>query len=157
MPSDFNIIDYQPEFHEDFKRLNEEWIQKYFRLEDLDIRSLSSPQEYILDKGGAILVVLQNELVLGVCALIKMNGNPYDFELAKMAVSPAAHGQGIGYALGLAVIEKAKAMQARYLYLESNTKLVPAIRLYRKLGFKEVKGNTTPYERCNIQMVLEFH
>jgi GNAT superfamily N-acetyltransferase len=85
-----------------------------------------------------------------------MNGNPYDYELAKMAVSPKAQGLGIGYVLGMAVLEKARRMKAKNVYLESNTKLVPAISLYRKLGFIEVKGNATPYERCNIQMVVDL-
>ena len=30
------IIDYSPEFYEDFKRLNSEWIEKYFKLEETD-------------------------------------------------------------------------------------------------------------------------
>ena len=83
--------------------------------------------------------------------------NPqYDYELAKMAVSPAMQGKNIGFLLGRAVIEKAIALGARNVYLESNTILTPAIHLYHKLGFTKVVGHTTPYERCNIQMSLSL-
>ena len=73
-----------------------------------------------------------------------------------MAVDARIRGKGIGAALGIAVIDKAQSLQAEKVYLESNTILEPAIRLYRKLGFEEFVGEPSPYERCNIQMVLEL-
>ncbi len=91
---------------------------------------------------------------VGVCALIKMDDPEYGYELAKMAVSPAARGKNIGWLLGNAIIEKARSLGVTKLYLESNTMLKPAISLYHKLGFHKVVGHPTPYERCNIQMEL---
>ena len=46
----------------------------------------------------------------------------------------------------------AGAPRATRLYLESNTSLVPAISLYRKLWFREVTGGASPYARCDIRM-----
>ena len=85
-------------------------------------------------------------------ALIKIEDPEYDYELAKMAVSPRAQGKNIGWLLGRAAINKARQLGARGLYLESNTRLVPAINLYHKLGFVKVVGHASPYERSNIQM-----
>lgn len=150
--SKINIIDYLPKHKEAFQELNERWITKYFILEDADRKALDNPKEYILDNGGKILVAVQGKDVLGVCALLKMQGGKY--ELAKMAVSPKSHGKGIGFLLGKAIIAKAKLLKANNVYLESNTILKPAISLYKKLGFKKVVGYYTPYERCNIQMEL---
>ena len=150
------IVEYTPQYEEAFKRLNEEWISAYFKMEESDHKALDHAQEYILDKGGHILVALYNGEPLGVCALIKMDDPEYDYELAKMAVSPKAQGKSIGWLLGRAVIEKAKAQGAKKLYLESNTILKPAINLYHKLGFKKIAGRITPYERCNIQMDLDL-
>ena len=48
------IIDYLPEFHDDFKRLNYEWIGKYFQLKEADHQSLNYPDEKILNLGGHI-------------------------------------------------------------------------------------------------------
>jgi len=150
------FVDYTPAHQKAFKALNEEWITKYFRIEEADSKALDDPQGYILDDGGHIVIALLEEEVVGVCALIRMDNPNYDFELAKMAVTPKVRGKGIGHLLGVAVIEKAKALGASTLYLESNTKLVPAISLYEKLGFQKVAGHYTPYERCNIQMELEL-
>ncbi|OOQ59090.1 bifunctional helix-turn-helix transcriptional regulator/GNAT family N-acetyltransferase [Mucilaginibacter pedocola] len=146
------IVDYRLEHAQAFKQMNEEWISQYFKMEESDYKSLDHPQEYILDKGGHIFIAIYNGEPVGACALIKMNDEM--FELAKMAVSPKAKGLGIGYLLGQACINKAKAMGATKLYLESNTILKPAINLYHKLGFKKVTGIPSPYERCNIQMEL---
>jgi DNA-binding MarR family transcriptional regulator/GNAT superfamily N-acetyltransferase len=148
------IVDYQPKYQKAFRDLNEEWISKYFKMEEADYKALDNPKGYILKNGGHIYVALYDDVPVGVCALIKMDDPVYDFELAKMAVSPLAQGKNIGWLLGQAVIKKAKLLGASKLYLESNTILAPAINLYHKLGFQKVVGHATPYERCNIQMEL---
>lgn len=151
---DVKIVDYKPEYQEAFRALNVEWISKYFEMEEADYKALDNPEEYILKKGGKILVALYENEPVGVCALIKMNNSEYDFEMAKMAVSPKAQGKSIGWLLGKAITEKAKELGAKKIYLESNTVLKPAINLYYKLGFEKVFGLETPYKRCNIQMEL---
>lgn len=148
------IIRYEPKYQSVFKSLNEEWISRYFEMEETDYKALDNPQEYILDKGGAIFVALYNGEPLGVCALIRMNDAEYDYEMAKMAVSPAAQGKNIGLLLGQEIIKEARNLGAASIYLESNTILEPAINLYYKLGFEKIIGHATPYKRCNIQMAL---
>ncbi|MCC9070436.1 bifunctional helix-turn-helix transcriptional regulator/GNAT family N-acetyltransferase [Flavobacterium sp. F-65] len=150
------IIACEPKHYPAFRALNEEWISTYFKMEEADYKALDNPKEYILDKGGYIFVAIYNNEPIGVCAMLKMDDKDknYDFEMAKMAVSPKAQGKSVGYLLGMAVIEKAKEVGATTIYLESNTILKPAISLYNKLGFKKVAGHPTPYERANIQMLL---
>ncbi|MBL4677869.1 MAG: GNAT family N-acetyltransferase [Mucilaginibacter sp.] len=152
--ADVQIVDYTPEYQQAFRELNTEWIQTWFKMEESDYKALDHPQEYILDKGGHILIALYKNEPVGACALIKMDNDM--FELAKMAVSPKTKGMGIGYLLGQACIAKANSLGAKKLYLESNTILKPAISLYHKLGFKKITGVPSPYERCNIQMELEL-
>ena len=151
---DVKIVEYKPEYQEAFRALNVEWISTYFEMEEADYKALDNPEEYILNKGGKILVALYENEPVGVCALIKMNNPEYDFEMAKMAVSPKAQGKNIGWLLGQAIVAKAKELGAKKIYLESNTILKPAINLYYKLGFEKVFGLETPYKRCNIQMEL---
>ena len=151
---DVEIVDYKPQFKQAFKDLNEEWITTYFKMEESDYKALDHPDEYILDKGGFILIALYHGEPVGACALIKMENDT--FELAKMAVAPKAKGKGIGLILGNAAIAKARQAGAKQLYLESNTILKPAINLYHKLGFAKITGATSPYERCNIQMELQL-
>ena len=151
---DVIIVNYEQKYRNAFAALNEEWISAYFELEDSDRKALHHPEKNIIDKDGHILVALIGEEVVGVCALIKMDDPVYDYELAKMAVSPSARGKNIGFQLARAVINKARDLGASTLYLESNTLLKPAISLYYKLGFTEVTGRPSPYKRCNIQMEL---
>ncbi len=150
------IADYNPTYAKAFKALNEEWISQHFVMEEADHKALDNPQSYILDKGGYIIMALYNNEPVGTCALIKMEHEKYDYELAKMAVSPKVQGKGIGWLMAKAVMEKAKSIGAKWLYLESNTKLTPAITLYEKMGFVRVDGLASPYERCNIKMELEL-
>ncbi|TGE15170.1 bifunctional helix-turn-helix transcriptional regulator/GNAT family N-acetyltransferase [Hymenobacter elongatus] len=147
------LLDYTPPHQPDFKRLNAEWIERYFRLEEADLNALDHPDEYILARGGHILLAEYGGQIVGTCALIKMSDGAY--ELAKMAVAPTAQGLGIGLRLGEAAVAKARALGGQRLYLESNTKLGPALNLYHKLGFrKTISGPPSPYTRCNIQMEL---
>ena len=148
------IIDYLPEFHNDFKQLNYEWIEKYFELEDTDHQSLNCPNDKILSPGGHIYMARLEGEIVGTCALIKKDDNTY--ELAKMAVTEKARGKGIGWLLGQAAIAKAHELGATTICLESNTVLQPAIKLYQKLGFRKIVGQPSPYERCNIQMELKL-
>lgn len=153
---DVQIVAYEDKYQAAFRSLNMEWISTYFQMEEADYKALDNPKEYILEKGGKIFVALYENEPVGVCALIKMNDPDYDFELAKMAVSPKIQGKSIGWLLGQTVIDAAKELGASKVYLESNTVLKPAINLYHKLGFKKVVGRVTPYERCNIQMEVQL-
>ena len=71
-----------------------------------------------------------------------------------MAVSQHFRGKKIGYKLGQYAIETAKLLRAKRIWLESNRILEPAIKLYLKLGFKEIPMRTTPYARADIRMEL---
>lgn len=153
---DVKIVNYEPKYQSAFKALNEEWISTFFEMEEADYKALDNPKEYILDKGGKIFVALYKDEPLGVCALIKMDDQNYDFEMAKMAVSPKAQGKNLGWLLGQAIIDSAKQLGASKIYLESNTILKPAINLYQKMGFEKIVGHQTPYKRCNIQMELNL-
>ncbi|MFD2587017.1 GNAT family N-acetyltransferase [Croceitalea marina] len=150
------IVPFESMYSRAFKDLNQWWIEKYFKMEEADYKSLDNPQSHIIDNGGYIAVALQNEKPVGVCALIKMQNTGYDYELSKMGVSPKVHGKGIGHLLATCIIEKAKELGAKKLFLETHTSLAPAINLYKKLGFKEIKGVATPYERSDYQMGLEL-
>ena len=147
------IVAFEPQHQPAFRHLNEEWISRWFRMEAADYDVLEHPQDYILDKGGHILMALDAGEPVGTCALLRVDADT--FELAKMSVAERIRGQRVGQQLGEAAIDKAKRLGARRLVLESNTVLELAIRLYRKLGFRELCGaKGSAYQRCNIQMEL---
>jgi ribosomal protein S18 acetylase RimI-like enzyme len=148
--TDIKLVPYSGKYRKVFKELNVEWISRYFKMEEADLKYLDHPETNILKKGGYIAMALYRNQPVGTCALVKMDKG--SFELAKMAVSPEYRGKGIGYLLCRHVIDKAKEMGGKKLYLESNTLLKPAIDLYYKVGFQKVARQPSPYERCNIQM-----
>ncbi len=156
--ADIEVIPFEPCHKDLFKSLNEQWINQHWKVEEHDLEYLDNPQEAIIDKGGFIFVATYKGTPVGVCALCKMDGTIYDYELAKFAVSTDAQGKGIGTLLCTAAIDKAKEMGAKKLFLESNTLLESAIHVYKNLGFKELATySPTPYERGNIQMELTLN
>lgn len=150
------IIPYEPCHQPVFRSLNEQWITQHWQLEAHDIVCIDHPQESIIDKGGYIFVALYRDEPVGVCALCKMDDPIYEYELAKLAVNPDVRGKGIGYLLCRAVVDKAKSLGAKNIFLESNTLLKPAIHTYKKLGFRELAEYHPAYERGDIQMELIF-
>jgi ribosomal protein S18 acetylase RimI-like enzyme len=146
------IIDYHPRHRDDFKRLNLAWIEQYFTVEESDATLLNDPDKEIIANGGHIFVAEESENVLGVCSLLPAGAGV--FQLAKMAVDPEAQGRGIGRKLGNAAIGRAREKGAGSVVLFSNTVMVPAINLYRSLGFIEVPLEGADHERSNIKMVL---
>jgi len=150
-----SIRHFQPGDEAAFRQLNEEWITRYFALEPKDTASLCDPQRTILDHGGSVFMAIQNGRPVGCCALLAMT--PGEFEVAKMAVSESSQRSGIGRLLLERTIAEARASAARRLYLETNQKLTPAIRLYESLGFRHLpKERVIPsvYARANVYMEL---
>jgi putative acetyltransferase len=149
------LREFQPGDAEDFRRLNEEWITLYFKLEPKDRYVLEHPEETILARGGRILFAVRNGVALGTCALIPIA--PSEYEVAKMGVTAAARGMGIGHKLMQCVVATGRALGATRLYLETNHALLPAIRVYTAAGFRDVpkdKLMPSPYERADVFMEL---
>ena len=148
------IVTYEPQYKQDFIRLNKQWIETFFRLEQSDLDTFAHIDDCIIGCGGQIFLAINDSgLVVGCCAL-KPHPESDCFELAKMAVSPEAQGKGIGRKLGDALLDYARNHGVKRIFLEGNTRLEASIALYRKLGFKEIplKGNS--YERCDILMEI---
>jgi DNA-binding MarR family transcriptional regulator/N-acetylglutamate synthase-like GNAT family acetyltransferase len=147
------IVSYDAKYKADFKRLNEEWLKKYFSIEPEDEKMLSNPEE-IIGNGGEIFFALYNNEVAGTCAALKIDKRSY--ELAKMGVTEKYQGRQIGKKLALTVIGFAVAKNAKSIFLETSNKLTSALNLYKKLGFEQVPNDhPEKYQRCTIKMKLE--
>jgi putative acetyltransferase len=138
-----------------FRRLNEEWISRYFALESKDEEALADPRGTILERGGRIFFAVRRGATVGCCALVATG--PGEFEVAKMAVTESYRGVGIGRSLLETVIAEARASGATRLYLETNHQLAPAIRLYESLGFRHLPPERivpSAYARADVYMEL---
>ena len=154
-PSEIRIVTYEPRHARAFRDLNLDWIEEHFEVEEMDRRQLFHPDEAILRPGGAILVAEDPDGVLGVCALVQEG--PVRYQVSKMAVRRDLRGRGIGRRLLTEVIAHARALGAKELFIVSNTRLAPALHLYRELGFAEVPPPEDPeYARCNVALELRL-
>ncbi|WP_186756382.1 GNAT family N-acetyltransferase [Echinicola salinicaeni] len=148
------IIDYSADLQPYFESINKAWIIANFTLEPIDVAVLEKPQENIIDQGGTVIFAELDGEIVGTVALKYYEEGVY--EMTKMGVVPAAQGKKVGWSLAKAILEKAKTMYAEKVVLYSSRKLVPAINMYRKLGFKEVVPEAGKYSRCDIKMEVEL-
>lgn len=128
------ILAYEPHFAADFMRLNSAWIEQFYQLEEEDRRFLADPKRYIIDTGGMVFFLLENDQVTGTCGVMKMDDDTY--ELVRMAVDPAFRGKGYGEMLVNHASRWAKENGARQIILETGSVLKPAIKLYERIGFE---------------------
>jgi len=132
------IVDFSPEYKKDFRRLNEEWLKKYFEVEEADRRLLLYPEKEIIEGGGAVFFARLGGQIVGTAALLKVNDGTY--EIAKMAVTPRAQGKQVGRRLTEEAISRARAKGAVKIVLHTDNRLRAAVSLYRRVGFKPAPG-----------------
>ena len=147
------VREFRPGDEAAFRDINLEWIERYFAVEQKDRDVLDHPRKYILDPGGAILIAEDDCVPIGVVSLVLMDGG--SVELAKMGVRPSAQGKGAGRLLVDAAIAKARNMGMSRVYIETNSVLGPALRLYRDAGFQPLRERQpSPYARADVQLEL---
>lgn len=130
------ILPYRPEYAPHFDRLNRAWIEQYFSIEPFDHEVLTKPEQYILGHGGELWFAVENDQVLGCCALLKLDGGMFEF--TKLGVDEAARGKGVARALLRHCQQRALELGAHTLRIFTSTKLIPANTLYRSEGFLEI-------------------
>ena len=152
---EINIVPYNRKYKTDFAELNYEWLEKYFEPDKKDKQILNNPEKEIINKGGEIFFAILNSIVVGTCAVLKIDDSIY--ELAKMSVTEKAQGKQIGKKLTLTAIGYAVGKGALKLRLCTSSKLNVAQNLYRGLGFTVVKEKSNDrYRRKLIFMELNL-
>lgn len=147
--------DFSDDLTDAFYRINAEWIEDMFALEENDIALLSKPRELILDQGGVVLFAETPALgVVGTCAL--MVSKDGWVELTKMGVLKSARGLKVGEFLLAKTLERAASLGFGKVYLLTNKKCAAAIHLYEKRGFVHdaeiMRLFGARYERCDVAM-----
>lgn len=146
------IIDYEDQYQKDFQRLNLEWLEKFNLVESHDLEVLNQPGEIVINRGGFIFLLKDNDAIVGSAGIYKVNDE--EFELIKMYVAPEYRGKKYGEMLLQHCLAKVKETNASKIILYSNSKLQTAIRMYEKFGFKHVDVINAPFETADIKMEL---
>jgi ribosomal protein S18 acetylase RimI-like enzyme len=96
------------------------------------------------DGHGSVLVADGGGQLLGTVMLepwhdgSEVARSPQEAEVRALAVAPQAQGQGVGRALMLTVIDRARAAGARRLLLSTRPAMTAAQVLYASLGFERL-------------------
>jgi GNAT superfamily N-acetyltransferase len=147
------IVPFRSELAGAFRRLNLDWIERLFEVEAADRKVLDDPEARIVAPGGQIFFALEGEAAVGTVAMIFVQAGR--FELAKMAVAASHQKRGIGERLGAAGISWARAAGAGSIFLQTNSRLADAIRLYERLGFRHAVDPDPPeYARADVYMEM---
>jgi GNAT superfamily N-acetyltransferase len=148
------VVPFRREYADDFRRLNLDWIERLFKVEAPDLAVLDDPEHAIVAPGGMIFFALEGDAVIGTVAMIPTGGGRG--ELAKMAVATSHQRRGIGELLGAECLRWAAANGLRTLFLETNSRLDGAIRLYQRLGFRHASWpHPSDYVRGDVYMELK--
>lgn len=148
------IIEYENRYQPDFKKLNLEWLDKYKLTESHDLEILDDPKGTVIDKGGHIFLVMDNEKVIGTAGLSKKN--EIEYELVKMAVDPQYRGRGVSKILLERCLDEAGKLKAEKVFLFSNSQLQTALKLYEKYGFRNVAVTDSPMLTADVKMELSL-
>jgi hypothetical protein len=76
-----NIVSFNKKYKADFEKLNREWIEEFFQMEDEDFYTLQNPESYVIEKNGEIFFALYDQEVIGTAAMIPFSDGV--FELAR--------------------------------------------------------------------------
>lgn len=142
------IVPYQPAYRSAFVALNTQWIQTLFGALEPEDRATFDHLETHLQAGAMAFFAVENGQVLATCLTLPRGEGSW--ELCKLATDPPAQGRGAGSAVFARAMDYAVGQGARRLFLLSNRKLVPALHLYRKFGFREIPLENCEYARGDI-------
>lgn len=151
--AEIEVHPFRPDWSRHFERINTEWLERWFVVEPVDREMLSDPRRHVIGRGGRILFAVIDGEVIGTCALLKEA--PGIYELSKMAVETGFRGFGAGRKLLDAAIGEFERLGGKTLFLESSSKLTPALRLYESAGFvhQPAPRPGSHYQRADVYMI----
>lgn len=142
------VVEYRKEYKPYFIQFNTDWITDNFgHLEADDFRTFDAIDQMVED-GAMIYFAVESGEVLATCMTHWMEGDTW--EMCKLASNKHASHKGAGSAVFQAAMQYAIAHGAGRLFMISNSRLKPALHIYEKHGFQEVKLDDYEYERGDI-------
>ena len=147
------VVPFRREFAADFRRLNLDWIERLFKVEAPDLKVLDDPASAIIATGGEVFFAVADGAPVGTVAMLRVADGRY--ELAKMAVATSHQRRGIGELLGRTCRAWAAGHGPCTVFLETNSRLDNAIRLYERLGFRHAPWPApSDYARGDVYMEM---
>ena len=137
------IVPYEDRWFAAWRQMSLDWLAEYDLLEPEDFHLLDHPHETALDRGGAIYLALWDGVPAGTVSLMPAGEGVW--EIAKLTVRREHRGRGIADRLMEAALRGVAERGGKTALLFTNSKLEPAIALYRKWGFSETAHRGSAY------------
>jgi GNAT superfamily N-acetyltransferase len=142
------LVKFEEKYRQAFIDFNTDWIVSNFGfLEEHDKETFEKIDEEI-QKGAMIFFAVENEIPLACCMSKPMNDNTW--EICKFGSNKKVQHKGAGNIVFKAAMDWAFEKGAKRLFIISNSKLKPALHIYEKYGFKEIKLDNYEYVRGDI-------
>lgn len=142
------IIPFEEEYRQDFIDFNTDWIVSNFGfLEDHDLETFEKIDEQIA-RGAMIFFAVEDCIALATCMAVPLEGTTW--EICKLGSRKGVPHKGAGSGVFKAAMNWALDHGAERLFILSNSKLKPALHIYEKYGFKEIKLDDYEYVRGDI-------
>jgi N-acetylglutamate synthase-like GNAT family acetyltransferase len=145
---EMELIKFKEKYRQAFIDFNTDWIVTNFGfLEEHDLETFGKIDEE-LENGAMIFFAVENEIPLACCMSMPMENDTW--EICKLGSNKNVPHKGAGSMVFKAAMDWALGKGARRLFIISNSKLKPALHIYEKYGFKEIKLEDYEYVRGDI-------
>jgi len=123
--------------------------------QDFTAELAALPGKYAPPAGALILARLADGTAVGCVGLRSLTAEGC-CEMKRLYLTDAARGTGLGRALTLAIVARARAIGYRELRLDTLPSMAAAIALYRQLGFVEIAPYYAPTPPGTLFMALRL-
>lgn len=142
------LVRFEEKYRQAFIDFNTDWIVTNFgKLEPHDLETFENIDDE-LRNGAMIFFAVENDIPLACCMSMPMEGDTW--EICKLGSNKDMPHKGAGSLVFKAAMEWAQEHGAKRLFILSNSRLKPALHIYEKHGFKEIKLDDYGYERGDI-------
>lgn len=142
------IIPYDSKYKDKFIEYNTDWIIDNFGFLEKEDKETFANIEQDIENGAMIYFAVEEENVLATCMAKHMQDDTW--EICKLASNKHQSHKGCGSAVFESAMQWAVEHGASRLFILSNSRLKPAIHIYEKFGFKEIKLDDYEYVRGDI-------
>jgi GNAT superfamily N-acetyltransferase len=145
---EMELVKFEEKYRQAFIDFNTDWIVSNFGgLEEHDLEMFDKIDEE-LQNGSMIFFAVENGIPLACCMSMPMQDGTW--EICKLGSNKNVQHKGAGSMVFSAAMDWALEKGARRLFIISNSKLKPAIHIYEKYGFREIKLDDYEYVRGDI-------
>jgi N-acetylglutamate synthase-like GNAT family acetyltransferase len=142
------LVKFEDKYRQAFIDFNTDWIVTNFGfLEEHDLQTFDKIDDEIKN-GAMIFFAVENDIPLACCMSMPMEDSTW--EICKLASNNKVQHKGAGNLVFKASMDWAVDNGAKRLFILSNSKLKPALHIYEKYGFKEIKLDNYEYVRGDI-------